>query len=728
MKVPVPIIAFAVVLVVLTATASERGPQGVSPGAPGRLAHIDSACPTFTWESTPGADRYELVVYLVEPDALSSGSVEFTSENEVLYTSISGRATGWTPESDDCFLAGASYVWFVRAVVDVSSDEDSEWSEPRFFEVAAAPSAEELERAIEVIRRWEAASVDGSPVLSAAADPVSAAVTDSESGAGASQPRSVITGTAAIRGQQTDFSGETYGIVGINASPDGAGIGAANITGGPDLVLDGAVPTELTEAGVDRPSASPQTFSFSNTGGGGMMLDVDGAGILTTASDLDAATLDGMDSTDFVTDAETAALFAVHAASADHDGRYFTETELSTSGTGGSVHWNNLTTVPAGFADGVDDNTTYSFGPGLTVDNGQIVIDPATFSLRIATLDSVGDVGGYLSLAIGADGLGLISYWDDTNDDLKVAHCNNTLCTNATTATVDSTGAVGPNSSIAIGNDDLGLISYTDTGNWDLKVAHCDNTDCSSASATTLDSVGSVAAYGTALAIGADDLGLISYFSGNLKVAHCDNTDCTSAAITTLDTAGDVGRYSSITIGNDGLGLISYFDGTSDDLKVAHCDNVTCTSATISTVDSTDNVGRYTSVSIGDDGLGLISYYDVTNGFLKVAHCDNVNCSTATLCVLDNPGDPIVWVDTSIAIGDDGLGLISYYANHDLKTAHCNNIICNSATINTVDSGGGITTIGQKNAISIGDDGRALVSYNHAGNSDLMVAHLPYGY
>ena len=34
-----------------------------------------------------------------------------------------------------------------------------------------------------------------------------------------------------------------------------------------------------------------------------------------------------------------------------------------------------------------------------------------------------------VDLAIGADGLGLISYFDTVNNDLKVAHCNNTACT-----------------------------------------------------------------------------------------------------------------------------------------------------------------------------------------------------------------------------------------------------------------------------------------------------------
>jgi cell shape-determining protein MreC len=43
-------------------------------------------------------------------------------------------------------------------------------------------------------------------------------------------------------------------------------------------------------------------------------------------------------------------------------------------------------------------------------------------------LDSAGDVGQYTSITVGSDGFGLISYYDATNGDLKVAHCSNTFC------------------------------------------------------------------------------------------------------------------------------------------------------------------------------------------------------------------------------------------------------------------------------------------------------------
>ncbi|MDQ7029935.1 MAG: tail fiber domain-containing protein [Ardenticatenia bacterium] len=53
----------------------------------------------------------------------------------------------------------------------------------------------------------------------------------------------------------------------------------------------------------------------------------------------------------------------------DHDDRYYTETELQTSGQA-QVHWDNLSGVPAGLDDG-DDDTTYTAGTGLSLSGDQ---------------------------------------------------------------------------------------------------------------------------------------------------------------------------------------------------------------------------------------------------------------------------------------------------------------------------------------------------------------------
>jgi len=248
------------------------------------------------------------------------------------------------------------------------------------------------------------------------------------------------------------------------------------------------------------------------------------------------------------------------------------------------------------------------------------------FSLSIV---DTGFLGQYTATTIGVDGRPLISYYDVTNGDLKVAHCNDTACTAAAVATVDTTGDVGNYTSITIGADGLGLISYNDNTNGDLKVAHCNDNLCSASTLSTLDSAGNVGVF-TSITIGADGLGLISYYdntNADLKVAHCSNATCSAATLATLDSATTVGLATSIAIGADGLGLISYFDQTLQQLKVAHCVDLACTTATLVSLDFLIGYGAFsTSMTIGADGVGLISYYNQLNGDLKVVHCSNTFC------------------------------------------------------------------------------------------------------
>jgi hypothetical protein len=347
----------------------------------------------------------------------------------------------------------------------------------------------------------------------------------------------------------------------------------------------------------------------------------------------------------------------------------------------------------------------------------------------LTTLDGAGDAGSYASATLGADGLGLISYYDTTNTDLKVAHCDNLACTSASKSTLDSAGDVGLYTSVTIGADGFALISYYDLTTNHLKVAHCVNVACTSASKSTLDSAGDVGAFSSAT-VGADGRGLISYYDASnhdLKVAHCADTACTSAnpLPSPLDSAGDVGSYSSATVGTDGLGLISYYDATNTALKVAHCADVACTTANPppTTLDNAADVGQRSSMTIGADGRGLISYYDAApNGDLKVAHCNNTACTSANPLpsTLDSAGDAGAY--SSVTIGADGLGLIGYHyfdVFGGLKVAHCNNVACTSASASAVDGG----NLGLHVSATVGADGLGLISHYDGTNHDLKVAH-----
>ena len=201
----------------------------------------------------------------------------------------------------------------------------------------------------------------------------------------------------------------------------------------------------------------------------------------------------------------------------------------------------------------------------------------------ITTVDSSGFVGLFTSLSIGTDGFPVISYQDGfPTNDLKVAHCTDPACTGSgDITTVDSSGRVGWNTSMAIGTDGYPVISYWDGTNNDLKVAHCTDLACSSVpELTTVDSAARVGFF-SSLAIGNDGFPVISYSDetgdGALKAAHCTDLACTGTVdITSVDIAG-FAFFPSLAVGIDGFPVISYFDDNNSDLKAAHCRNVGCT-------------------------------------------------------------------------------------------------------------------------------------------------------
>jgi len=148
----------------------------------------------------------------------------------------------------------------------------------------------------------------------------------------------------------------------------------------------------------------------------------------------------------------------------------------------------------------------------------------AGFNLQI--IDGGGNVGQWSSIAIGTDGNPVISYYDATGTRLRVAHCETPNCTtfNNPKPIVDDFDFVGIDvgrfSSMEIGPRGFPVISYYDDTNGDLKVAHCNNHVCSSATLTSVYTTGGVGQH-TSMAIGEDGHAVISYYdvdNGNLKV------------------------------------------------------------------------------------------------------------------------------------------------------------------------------------------------------------------
>lgn len=355
-------------------------------------------------------------------------------------------------------------------------------------------------------------------------------------------------------------------------------------------------------------------------------------------------------------------------------------------------------------------------------------ITHAPFALAaptITTVDSTGSTGYYPSIAIGSDNLPIVSYYDLSNDLLKVAHCGNNTCTSGNTITV--IGSAGTNTSITIGADNLPIISYYDSVFQELKVAHCGNVSCSSGNTLVTVESGGVG-NSNSITIGSDNLPIISYSDDvglDMKIAHCGNNTCsTGNTITTIDTTNRLWFYNDIAIGNDGLPIVSYPDHDTFSLKVTHCGNNTCTSGnTTTTVDSGGSLqAYYTSIAIGSDNLAIISYSDSTSGTLKTIHCGNAACTSGNAVVtVDNSGN--IANVTSIARGTDGMPVISYYdsVNSDLKVAHCGDSTCSTGnTLTTVDATG---SVGSDSSITIASDTFPSIAYRDFTNGDLKYAH-----
>jgi hypothetical protein len=356
---------------------------------------------------------------------------------------------------------------------------------------------------------------------------------------------------------------------------------------------------------------------------------------------------------------------------------------------------------------------------------------------RVATIDSSGDVGRYTSVAIGADGLGLIAYYDATNKDLKVAHCSDVVCSTATLSTLDSTGDVGQFASVAIGSDGLGLISYYDATNGDLKAAHCLDASCSTASVNTLDTGGDVGQFAS-IAIGSDGLGLIAYVdvtANVVKVAHCSNQACSAATSRSVGVAffstyrKNLGRP-SVAIGPDGLGLISV---PGFPLGIVHCTDVPCSTSTTGTLNDLNGGGaRGVATVFGSGPLPRIVWSLALIPELLVYQCGDAACTNATL----GRETPLTGNRLALAldakVGADGQLLVAFehrgygpvtWLPTELRVLHCTDNLCTAGARSTVDVPGNAVNDEVYPSLAIGADGFGLISYYDVRNGDLRVAH-----
>lgn len=362
--------------------------------------------------------------------------------------------------------------------------------------------------------------------------------------------------------------------------------------------------------------------------------------------------------------------------------------------------------------------------------------------LMLSTLvDIKGDVGRYSDIAIGVDGLPIISHFVDSDFDLRITHCENIACTRSSSHVIDGSTAghesVGGYTSIAIGNDGLPIISHQDftqgSSGSALRVSHCNDIECSSAVSTNVDAggigtPGNIGNY-TSIAIGSDGFPVISHQNAStktLRVTHCNDVACIGGdeTSTMVDNGGEVGYFSSLAIGSDGLPVISHQDRSILVLRVTHCNNIACTSATSNVADNgggTKQVGENSSLAIGSDGLPIVSHRNSTDRVLRVTHCNDVACAGSNE-TNTNIGSALDGYFSSIAIGVDGFAIISHQTTFNSTLA-----VTNCLTINCVAASNRIPTstfgTGSYSSIAIGADGMPIISDYSTPLTALQVTH-----
>jgi hypothetical protein len=262
----------------------------------------------------------------------------------------------------------------------------------------------------------------------------------------------------------------------------------------------------------------------------------------------------------------------------------------------------------------------------------------------ISTPDSTTTGGQYTSLSLDSSGYPVVSYYDFAEGDLRILHCDDLGCTGdgESVNTLDDQGDVGQYTSLELDASGFPVVSYYDSSNGDLKVLHCDDPDCTGGGdiISIPDFVGDVGQYSS---IELDPSGnpVVSYYKAgteDLRVLRCNDPYCVGGdeSIATPDSSFSVGSHTSLALDASGIPVVSYYLAGSSDLRLLRCDDPNCSGGgeSISTPDVLGWVGQYTSLQLDSSERPVIAYHDVFLGDLKVLHCVDPSCDAD----LDNDG------------------------------------------------------------------------------------------
>lgn len=347
-----------------------------------------------------------------------------------------------------------------------------------------------------------------------------------------------------------------------------------------------------------------------------------------------------------------------------------------------------------------------------------------------------GALGQYHAVTIGADGMPIIAFVDDTSGILRAAHCQDAACADKSISTLDGSGYALGKLSIVIGADGLPIISYfheipMNPGR-ELWTAHCGDSACTSAELMRIDSVSIQTQQSSAIFVGADGLPAIAFVfdnvdpgsNGALKFALCSNAACSEVNVSTLREDRLVHGDVSAALGTDGKPLIVFYDSLIysnvpiPGLVALHCSDSNCLEREINPLMMSPYIqSRSNGLVIGSDGYPLISYYSESKPLVDyeyeilIMHCLNNPCSDKQVSIIEKRTNAEIGNNNAITIGADALPFVVYHEGSLLKAAHCKDAACTTATINVIDG-----NIDGDTSISLGADGMPVILYHRTVN------------